>query len=208
MKKKVFAIEKLWQICWGNSLVSLQPSAGDKRCEFDWQHPRLVDLADVGEIDTSKLFLQVVCETLSRLVVSGRDGVQMLTIMSVALDKEVQQLMTQVELPVLKAALFEAHDMLACMLMLTGSGEAKVEVLDKIFSATKGSRHKLRVSLNNEQFWRDAERKARQSCIAAETFNPEIKSTLQKLSSLSLGELADTVPRLHVWKDGLGAGCA
>ena len=180
---------------------------------FQWQRPCLRDLDGIDAIDVAKLFVKVVSETIMRMVAKGSEAVSILSMMAVALDEEISKFLGQEGEhepgSVLKAAVTEVHEMLVCIKALSGgSSDVDSQALDKIFSASKGARHQLRVSLNSHPFWREAEKKTRQCRVAAQTFNPEIQSTLQRLPDMAMSDIVQNVVRIPVWIDGLGAGKA
>ena len=103
----------------------------------------------------------------------------------------------------------EVFEVISALQILAGTPQDKGNaVLDKLSSTNSG--RVVKHVISQTYFWREAEKRARQSCIAFQEYGPEISSLEEqfKQKAVPLQKLPQIAQRLSTWHDGLGEGCA
>eukprot|EP00971_Amphidinium_carterae_P010292 203363-Amphidinium_carterae.4 len=119
--------------------------------------------------------------------------------------KDVQtKLAEEGKCPTLALAVTEVVNIAMAIMMLTGQADPVVSGLDKVLSATKGSKHQVRVVLTSSEYWRGVEKQMRKRCVATATFGPEMADAAKRVPASSLQELCKIAKRMGIWQETLG----
>eukprot|EP00971_Amphidinium_carterae_P181734 3605737-Amphidinium_carterae.2 len=159
----------------------------------------------------------VVVESLVRVVSRAEAGKPALSLLcdkalevmnGLASFDSLDQTSPRVDVELFEVACTELTFLVRFLRMLLGNEAPQVDVLDQMTHASQGVSLTLKNSWQQQAFYRNAEKKARELSVATAAYTPEVQAAEAKIAAeeLSLEYVLTTAKRIPVWREGLIAG--
>ena len=182
------------------------PCSGAKE-SFSTEKPAMSGITDLSSTEMGALVTKTILDLLLPMIEKGASCAEKILCFCKALQERFKDFPSSC--PILRAAASEVQLMCSCIVSLADRGAAVADqtAVSTVFDSRAGVKHMLRLSLQQNAWFRAQEAHFRSTFSASQTLIPELKKVLSALEGdTSWNGVEQGSQQLTVWRNSLRPG--